>query len=213
MLTAAATLMTATIGAGGWAVVTIDDLPARIEAARPLTLAFTVRQHGMTLLDGLKASIEATSGGLNVSAPAAAAQPPGHYAATIVLPRPGEWVVTIRSGFGDSRLTLLPVTVVAAGAPAPVLARADLGRHLFVAKGCVTCHQNDVDSSNRSLRLAPLLIPDKYQDSFLSRILANPAAALPPRAGFPQMPNLNLQPGEISALVAFINSGNRALTR
>jgi hypothetical protein len=56
-------------------------------------------------------------------------------------------------------------------------------------------------------------MPEKYQDEFLSRILANPSATLPPRPQFPQMPDLNLQPGEISALVAFINSGNRPQTR
>jgi hypothetical protein len=212
MLTAAVTLMTATIGAGGWAVVTIDELPARIDAGRPLALAYTVRQHGRTLLGGLKPSIEAKSGTLNVSGQAGAAQTPGHYTASIVLPQAGTWVVTIDSGFG--RLTLLPVTVVGPGAPAPALARADLGRHLFVAKGCVTCHQNDVvGSSNPSLRIGPLLAPDKYQDAYLARILANPGEMLPPRLEFAQMPDLKLQPGEISALVAFINSGNRAQTR
>ncbi len=193
MVTAAVTLMTATIGAGGWAVVTIDELPARIDAGRPLALAFTVRQHGRTLLSGLKPSIEAT--------------------ATIVVPQAGDWVVTIHSGFGESRLTLLPVTVVAPGAPAPAFARADMGRHLFVAKGCVTCHQNDVGSSNPSLRIGPLLAADKYQDVYLARILANPGEMLPPRLEFAQMPDLKLQPAEISALVAFINSGNRTQTR
>ncbi len=213
MVTAAVTLMTATIGAGGWAVVTIDELPARIDAGRPLALAFTVRQHGRTLLSGLKPSIEAKSGTLNVSAPATAAQTPGHYTATIVVPQAGDWVVTIHSGFGESRLTLLPVTVVAPGAPAPAFARADMGRHLFVAKGCVTCHQNDVGSSNPSLRIGPLLAADKYQDVYLARILANPGEMLPPRLEFAQMPDLKLQPAEISALVAFINSGNRTQTR
>jgi cytochrome c551/c552 len=213
MLTAAVMLVTATMNAGGWAVVTVDDLPARIDAGRPLALAFTVRQHGMTPLSGLKASIEATSGSLKVAAQAVAAQKAGQYTATIVLASAGEWVVTIDSGFITSRLTLLPLIAVDPGAPAPVLSRADQGRQLFVAKGCVTCHANEVASSNTSLRLAQQLMPQKYQDELLSRILANPSATLPPRAEFPRMPDLNLQPGEISALVAFINSGNRPQTR
>jgi hypothetical protein len=209
MMTAAVMLVTATMNAGGWAVVTVDDLPARIDAGRPLALTFTVRQHGRTPLGGLKASLDATSGSLKVAAQAVASQKPGQYTATIVVPGAGEWIVTIDSGFLGSRLTLLPLIAVEPGAPAPVLSREAQGQQLFVAKGCVTCHANDVASSNTSLRLAPRLMPQKYQDEFLSRILANPSATLPPRFEFPQMPNLDLQPGEISALVAFINSGNR----
>src|SRR5260370_42449090 len=93
MLTATVTLRPATIGAGGWAVVTIDELPARVVAGRPLALAFTVRQHGKTLLSGLKPSIEAKSGILNASALAAALQTPGPYIVTIVQPQAGDWMV------------------------------------------------------------------------------------------------------------------------
>ena len=209
MLTAVVMLVTATMNAGGWAVVTVDDLPACVEVGNPTALAFTVRQHGRTPLSGLKASIDATSGSLKVAAQAVAAQKPGQYTATIVVPSPGEWIVTIDSGFLGTRLTLLPLIAVEPGAPAPVLSREAQGQQLFVAKGCITCHTNTVASSNRSLQYAQQLIPHKYQDEFLSRILANPSATLPPRFEFPQMPNLDLQPGEISALVAFINSGNR----
>jgi mono/diheme cytochrome c family protein len=206
-------LASATIGAGGWAVVTVDELPMRVETGRPLVLAFTVRQHGMTALSGLRASVEAASGGTIVTAPAAGGRKTGQYTAEISFPRAGDWVVTIHSGFADGRLTLLPLTVVAPNGQTSALALPDVGRHLFVAKGCVTCHQNDARSSNVSLGLAPLLIAEKYQDAFLARILANPSATLPPRTEFPQMPNLELRPAEISALVAFINSTGRAQTR
>jgi ABC-type sugar transport system substrate-binding protein len=34
--------------AGGWAVITLDDLPRQIVAKQPFTIGFTVRQHGRT---------------------------------------------------------------------------------------------------------------------------------------------------------------------
>ena len=47
---------------GGWAVVTVDDLPDYVVAGQPVRLSFVVRQHGMTPLDGLRPSVEARSG-------------------------------------------------------------------------------------------------------------------------------------------------------
>jgi len=205
MLTAAVVLVTATMNAGGWAVVTVDDLPSRVEAGKPLALTFTVRQHGVTPTPGLKPMVDAVSGGARVTASAAAAQKDGQYAATITLPSAGKWVVTINSGFVDSKLTLLPLTAIAPGTQAPPLSPADQGQHLFVAKGCVTCHENNVGSPNVSTRVGPQLIPRKYQDDYVARILANPSATLPPRADGLRMPDLNLKQGEIAALVAFIN--------
>ena len=35
---------------GGWAVVTLLDVPEYLEAGRPTTIAFKIRQHGRTLL-------------------------------------------------------------------------------------------------------------------------------------------------------------------
>src|SRR5262249_61471615 len=57
--------LTATLGvaAGGWAVVTLDDLPDAVVAGKPVTLTFTVRQHGHTPLDNLRPSIEAVMAG------------------------------------------------------------------------------------------------------------------------------------------------------
>ena len=37
--------------AGGWAVVTVEQLPDYVEAGKPLTLTFMVRQHGVTPLE------------------------------------------------------------------------------------------------------------------------------------------------------------------
>ena len=57
-IAAAATLR---LGAGGWAVVTVDTLPESVVAATPVRLSFTVRQHGQTLVDGLQPKVTAVA--------------------------------------------------------------------------------------------------------------------------------------------------------
>jgi hypothetical protein len=53
-------------------------------------------------------------------------------------------------------------------------------------------------------------VPHKYQPEFLARMLADPAANIPPRPESPvRMPNLGLDQQEIASLVAFIDSGVR----
>ncbi len=48
--------------AGGWAVITLDELPSGAVAGQPLTVGFTVRQHGRTLMSGLAPKITAILG-------------------------------------------------------------------------------------------------------------------------------------------------------
>ena len=38
----------------------------------------------------------------------------GRYAATLTVQSAGSWTITIKSGFGNSELTLLPIVAVAA---------------------------------------------------------------------------------------------------
>jgi hypothetical protein len=98
--------------AGGWAVITVDDLPDYAEAAKPVALSFMVRQHGVTPMERLSPSVEATSGRLSARAMALPAGQPGRYVASLDLPSAGDWSITIRSGFGKSDVTLLPLPVV-----------------------------------------------------------------------------------------------------
>lgn len=53
MLVGLFTLPAAAFTFGGWAVVTVEDIPEYAVAGRPFDLTFTVRQHGMGLLDKL----------------------------------------------------------------------------------------------------------------------------------------------------------------
>jgi len=189
--------------AGGWAVITVDDLPDVVEAGKPVALAYMVRQHGVTPLDRLRGGIDATSGRDKVRAPVTETTQRGRYSATLTLPTAGEWTVTIKSGFGDSELTLLPLTVVPSGADLtrPV-ADTDRGRRLFVAKGCVTCHVQ--------IGVGPNLDGKRFDAAYLAGFLANPT---PPPAGKPAMPNLGLQQREISSLVAYLNSNRQVGVR
>ena len=202
------------LGAGGWAVVTLDALPESIVAATPVRLSFTIRQHGQTLLDGLQPRVQATAGTDQIRNEAQPAGQTGRYLATLTFPRPAEWVITIDSGFGaNSRLTLLPIPVVADARHAAT-AQTAVGRglRLFVAKGCVSCHQNSLGSANSSLGVGPSLVAGKHPDGLLASILLRPDAVLP-RSQQPvgAMPNLNLQPDEVTALVAFINNVGTAV--
>ena len=47
---------------GGWAAITVEELPDYVVVDRPVTLTFTVRQHGVTRLSGLRPRIEARAG-------------------------------------------------------------------------------------------------------------------------------------------------------
>jgi cytochrome c2 len=79
------------------------------------------------------------------------------------------------------------------------------GQALFVAKGCVTCHLNqriDARYSNFSVQMGPDLSKFSADPDFLRRWLADPSAVKPNT----RMPNLELSPDEIEALIAFLNS-------
>jgi mono/diheme cytochrome c family protein len=115
----------------------------------------------------------------------------------------------------NSRLTLLPLPVVASAAAseaATARTAARRGLRLFVAKGCVTCHQNSLETGNTSLGFAPALVARKHDDGHLASILLKPEAVLA-RSQQPvgAMPNLGLRPDEVTALVAFINNGGTAV--
>ena len=46
---------------GGWAVTTVDHLPDYIEAGKPFTISYVVRQHGEEPLQSLRGELEATT--------------------------------------------------------------------------------------------------------------------------------------------------------
>lgn len=198
--------------AGGWAVVSVQELPEYAVAGSPVTLTYTVRQHGEELLGGLQGSVTGHAGSAKVHADAKGAGRNGYYAATLTLPNAGDWTLTIESGFrGKSKVKLLPIKVIAAGAQAPApMTAEEKGRRLFVAKGCVTCHtHSDAKAEVGGSEGAPELTGKKFAPTYLAEFLANPKIKPVSKPNAWQMPNLALQQGEISALVAFINSDRK----
>jgi mono/diheme cytochrome c family protein len=204
-LAAALTLVPANFG--GWAVVTLDDLPDAITVAQPVTFTYTVRQHGRTLLSDLRGYLEAESGRDRIRVAAAPSGEPGRYRATLTLPRAGNWTITVFSGFGNSNVTLLPVPAVTSARTASAATQSERGRRLFVAKGCLTCHAHDEVPGSGTVAVGPPLSGRRYAAAYLSRFLADPSIAAVRGPNGLAMPNLNLRGTEISALVAFINGG------
>ena len=198
------------IGAyGGWASITVEDLPDYGVARQAMSLTFTVRQHGLEKLRGLEPRVEARAGGEGAATTTVLARPgkeTGQYTAQLVLPQAGDWTITIHSGFGNSRVTLVPMEVTEANAPAPAaLLAGERGRRLFVAKGCVTCHvHRDVKGSGR-VAVGPELSTRGLAPEYLQRFLADPSST----GSSNRMPNLNLKPAEIASLIAFLGNERR----
>jgi len=187
---------------GGWAAITVEDLPDYGVVRQPLNLTFTVRQHGVTKLSNLEPSVEARGGGTNAAAVAVPGKEAGQYTARLVLPQAGEWTITIHSGFGPSKVTLVPMQVIEPTAQAPAaLAAADRGRRLFVAKGCLTCHVHGDVSGSGVVAVGPELTSRHLAPEYLQRFLADPSMI----GSANRMPNLNLKSPEIAALIAFLN--------
>ena len=193
--------------AGGWAVITVDSLPDYAIAGKPLELTYSVRQHGYTLLDdlGSKGAIEARSGRTTVTASANRFSRPGSYATKLVLPTAGDWTITIKSGFMNSNVTLLPLTVVAEGSNLTrTISDKDRGERLFTSKGCVTCHVQ--------IQAGPNLDGKRFDPTYIARFLADPSIA-PPQPNGVKMPNLGLQQREIASLVTYLNSDRQVSVR
>jgi len=206
MLKLVSVLAAGWVGMGGWAVVTIQELPEYFVAGRPYTIEFNVRQHGHNLLNDLEPTLIVRSGS-NEQRIAAKAKAAGTYAATFTAPAGGPLTLTIKSGFGASNLELYPAPVVAAGARAPTISAVDRGRALFIAKGCNACHTNSdlVDRpDNQQIKVGPELGARGLARDYVMQKVKNPKSEI--------MPDLGLNDAEISAIASFLTAGGTAAT-
>lgn len=214
MLKLAAAALAGLAAMGGWAVVTVQDLPEYFVAGGSYTIEFKVRQHGRHLLNDLDPElIVSTSaprfGGLVDGAneqriPVTARPGQGTYAATFTAPSAGPLYLTIKSGFGASNLRLYPAAVIAAGATPPAMSVSDRGRALFVAKGCNACHTNAdlVDRpDNQQIKVGPELGGHRLARDYVIQKVKKPASET--------MPDLGLSDAEISAIATFLTGGER----
>jgi mono/diheme cytochrome c family protein len=182
-------------------------------AGRPVQLEITVRQHGVEPMKGLEPQVEVRGRGAPMRAVAAPAGAAGRYRTTLTLPEPGDWTFTIHSGFGKSRVTLLPIAALAPGTAPAALSDSERGRRLFVAKGCVTCHLHRAVAGSGTYEVGPELTERPLAPDYLARFLADPSVSPSNRGrGDGAMPDLDLDQAEITALVAFLG-GNRQASR
>jgi hypothetical protein len=205
MLKLSSVIVAGLVAMGGWAVVTVKDLPEYFVTGQQYTLEFQVRQHGRTMLGGLRPELViAAPAAREIVIPAVARSAPGNYAVTFTAPAAGDVRLTIRSGFGNSDLRLYPQTVVAAGGARPALTVRDRGQMLFVAKGCNTCHANsDLTGrpENQVITVGPELGGRHLARELVVAKLKNPASQI--------MPDLGLSDADVAAIAAFL-SGVRA---
>jgi hypothetical protein len=263
--------------AGGWAVVTLDELPGEVVANESIEVGFVVLQHGVTPMTGFTPVVTAhlTGSKESLEVMAKAQGKPGHYVANLVFPASGEWSWGIRvfeeqsmpplsvvdapkaaqpasepsplsnlplpsllaSGLGLASvliglfamktknlwaLALVLVGLIVGGvgfvsaagqaevkseAQLPVMdttSQVDLGRNLYIAKGCLTCHYHEEVSEYISFRIdgAPVLTDFSAAPEVLRMRLKDPLSV----KSDSKMPQLDLTLVEIEALIAFVNS-------
>jgi mono/diheme cytochrome c family protein len=93
-------------------------------------------------------------------------------------------------------------TAVAEQTNRPTLAAAEMGEVLFVAKGCITCHQHDgITLANNFAAIGPNLSHYAGDPDYLQSWLKDPAALKPTTI----MPDLALSEEEIQILAAFLS--------
>jgi hypothetical protein len=105
-------------GAGGFAVTTLDPLPA-LTPDETATIGFTIRQHGVTpvALDGVRLVVYPNDGGATAVFEARAEGPLGHYVADIVVPAGTHRWEVVQGWFGPQDLG--PLVVATGGGVTP----------------------------------------------------------------------------------------------
>lgn len=197
------------VAMGGWAVVTVKDLPEYVVAGQQYRVEFQVRQHGRRLMSGLEPRLivstsERRLGGLMsgkdaLTVPATAQSSEGTYTATFTAPAAEQVYLTIKSGWGESDLRLYPVPVVQRGVTRQAMGAAERGQILFVAKGCNACHANaDLTSrpDNHQIATGPDLGGKRLTRAYVIQKIKSPASE--------NMPNLGLNDAEANAIAAFL---------
>ncbi|HWM18974.1 MAG TPA: hypothetical protein VNO51_04760 [Ilumatobacteraceae bacterium] len=106
-----------TASAGGWAISTLDEVPAAAPD-ETVSVGFTIRQHGVTPvnLEDVGVEVTAPSGAIEVF-PATQEGAVGHYVADVVFGEVGVHSWAIRQGwFADHELGTIDTSRVAGGA-------------------------------------------------------------------------------------------------
>ena len=192
------TLMTftaVTVTAGGWVVITIQDLPHHVVAGTPVTLTYSVRQHGRVLLGGLDGRLEISQGPERLLVPVTELGH-GRYSATFSVPRAGIWTIEVRSGFsGPLNSSTITLPAVDGTTPVPPVSKSERGRQLFTGKGCITCHAHEIGGNGQGAGSARTSQPGGSSLLQLKQFLARPAQTASAKFG-EEMPDLDLSENE-----------------
>jgi mono/diheme cytochrome c family protein len=201
---------------GGWAVITVRDVPERLVVGRATEITFTMLQHGERPLTGraptvhLKGESETLLASLR--RPAAREIGRGVYTATVTPGRTGTAEIVIDGDWHSAKVTLLPIPVTRAGGRHVATSPVTRGRQLFVAKGCITCHRRTDDPQTARTQFVasgPELTGRTFQAEWLSRKLADPSRDRVRHNKWVEMPDLELKPAEIEALVEYLRAAQR----
>ena len=107
--------------AGGWAVISLDELPVGVVAGEAYTIGFTVLQHGRTPMTDLYPIV--TAGIAKGEVLSFSAEPdgkPGHYTAALTFPTAGDWDWSIQAFTMDLQMPTLSVAAGTALVAQPV---------------------------------------------------------------------------------------------
>jgi mono/diheme cytochrome c family protein len=198
---------------GGWAVVSVEKVSDYLVVGKPEVITFSVRQHGINRLTGLSPRLEARKGSQRVAGRVWELRETEGYRGSLTLTEAGLWTVTIESGFGRSKGTLLPWRAIEASQKLPELTEVERGRQMFASKGCVSCHvHGQVDIRGEAQSFGPDLTNRRFAADYLAKFLADPSIK-PADASGKRMPNPMLKDKDIAPIVAFINSERRLSNR
>jgi cytochrome c2 len=114
--------------AGGWAVITLDDLPAQVIAGEPLKIGFTVRQHGNHPMGDLipTVSVKNLKTREAFMVEAVPDGQPGHYSAELNFPAAGNWTWSIQAFTMDQPMPPLSVMATSNSRPAGTTSQVSL---------------------------------------------------------------------------------------
>jgi len=103
--------------AGGWAIITLDEVPTDVVAGEPLTIGFMVLQHGQTPMTDIEPVVTATlSQGEQFTVKAEPEGEPGHYTTTLIFPKEGDWSWSIQAFTMNQPMPMLRVSAPVAKA-------------------------------------------------------------------------------------------------
>jgi hypothetical protein len=127
--------------AGGWLVLTLDELPAagQLNAGQEVVLGFVARQHGREPIGraGPVARFTHQASGQQVSATAIDEGPNGHYVVRFTPPTAGAWDWSIRAWEMDHPMPALTVAPAPSAASVAALAPARVQWPLLAASGAL----------------------------------------------------------------------------